>query len=147
MLEYTQISLISCSQEQKYKSQLHVSNRDTLWSQVYFMQTTSRWCHHVSNQPISSSMNSSIQAKSPLHISRYKKKIRSDVSHVHRRTASYQLFTCKRVRFVCAAICLFSSSVGYGCWKNTEISLCLTSHVETTEHWNVLISESTANLQ
>lgn len=34
---------------------------------------------------------------------------------VHVRAASYQLFTCKRVRFVCAAICLFSSSVGYGC--------------------------------
>lgn len=36
------------------------------------------------------------------------------------RGPSYQLFTCNRVRFVCAAICLFSSSVGYGCWKNKE---------------------------
>lgn len=25
---------------------------------------------------------------------------------------SYQLFTCNKVRLVCAAICLFSSSVG-----------------------------------
>lgn len=41
--------------------------------------------------------------------------------HEHRRPASYQLFTCKRVRLVCAAICLFSSSVGYGCWKNKGI--------------------------
>lgn len=33
-------------------------------------------------------------------------------------SSSYQLFTCKRVRLVCAAICRFSSSVGYGCWNN-----------------------------
>lgn len=35
---------------------------------------------------------------------------------------SYQLFTCKSVRLVCAAICLFSSSVGYGCWKKEQES-------------------------
>lgn len=34
---------------------------------------------------------------------------------------SYQLFTCKRVRLVCAAICRFSSSVGYGCWNNKRL--------------------------
>lgn len=34
--------------------------------------------------------------------------------------ASYQLFTCKRVRLVCAAICRFSSSVGYGCWNHKQ---------------------------
>lgn len=28
---------------------------------------------------------------------------------------SYQLLTWSSVRFVCAAICFFSSSVGYGC--------------------------------
>lgn len=33
-------------------------------------------------------------------------------------SSSYQLFTCRRVRLVCAAICRFSSSVGYGCWKH-----------------------------
>lgn len=34
--------------------------------------------------------------------------------------ASYQLFTCKRVRLVCVAICRFSSSVGYGCWNRKQ---------------------------
>lgn len=38
--------------------------------------------------------------------------------------ASYQLFTCKRVRLVCAAICLFSSSVGYGCWNKQTMLFC-----------------------
>lgn len=36
-------------------------------------------------------------------------------------SSSYQLFTCKRVRLVCAAICRFSSSVGYGCWNNKRL--------------------------
>lgn len=52
--------------------------------------------------------------------------------YLYVRTASYQLFTCKRVKFVCAAICLFSSSVGYGCWKRKEFivsNFLLTSYV------------------
>ena len=29
-----------------------------------------------------------------------------------------QLLSCIRVKFVCSAICFFSSSVGYGCFRN-----------------------------
>lgn len=58
---------------------------------MYFLYKTSRWRHNVSN---------------------VLKKL-----HFNKVLASYQLLTCKRVRFVCAAICLFSSSVGYGCWR------------------------------
>lgn len=58
---------------------------------VYFLHKTSRWRHNVSNML---------------------KRL-----HFNKVPASYQLLTCKRVRFVCAAICLFSSSVGYGCWR------------------------------
>ena len=36
---------------------------------------------------------------------------------MRRRALMNQLFTCSNVRFVCAAIWRFSSSVGYGCCK------------------------------
>lgn len=45
---------------------------------------------------------------------------------------SYQLLTCKRVRLVCAAICRFSSSVGYGCWNNKPIVQEIWSSVKDT---------------
>jgi len=34
---------------------------------------------------------------------------------MHSNTHTDQLLTCINVKFVCAAICRFSSSVGYGC--------------------------------
>lgn len=36
---------------------------------------------------------------------------------MRRRALMNQLLTCSSVRFVWAAICRFSSSVGYGCWR------------------------------
>lgn len=37
--------------------------------------------------------------------------------NIRLRALINQLFTCSNVKFVCAAIIFFSSSVGYGCYN------------------------------
>lgn len=70
-----------------------------------------------------------VKVTPPLHIYNYNNRKQCLSFYLHEDfVASYQLFTCKSVRLVCAAICLFSSSVGYGCWKKEDTGSELSKH-------------------
>lgn len=80
-----------------------------------------------------------------LQLSQSDQAVSRDLSAVHPRETcreleqrTHQLLTCRSVRFVCVAICFFSSSVGYGCCRHTntlsDSSSCLLTHQLTRAH-------------